>query len=347
MSDKPLLVLVGGFLGAGKTTLILRAAETLKARGMRAAAIMNDQDASLVDTQVSEARDVPTGEVAGGCFCCRFSDFASAAEALAAHHPDVIFAEPVGSCVDLSATVVQPLKELYGNRWRIAPFSVLVDPELARDVYGGRADPDVSFLFRNQVAEADLICAAKCDLHPEEVQLPFAIDFSISGATGEGVDDWLGEVLDSTRVAGARLLDVDYGRYAEAEAALAWLNLHAQAALADAASPAMLAGPLLDEIDRRLTEAGVAIAHLKIFDRSPTGWVKAGICRNGTEPVPEGDLAASPAARHEFVVNLRAVGDPEAIRAVVEQAAGTIPGRVTIRHLRAFRPAPPRPEHRK
>ena len=112
MPDKPLLVLIGGFLGAGKTTLILKAAELLKARGLHPAAIMNDQDAGLVDTRLAMAHNLATREVSGGCFCCRFSLLMEAADQLSNYAPDVIFAEPVGSCIDLSATILHRLERL-------------------------------------------------------------------------------------------------------------------------------------------------------------------------------------------------------------------------------------------
>ena len=70
----PTLVFVGGFLGAGKTTLLLKAAHLLQSRGRRVALIMNDQDTELVDTKFVRANQFDTGEVSGGCFCCRFSD---------------------------------------------------------------------------------------------------------------------------------------------------------------------------------------------------------------------------------------------------------------------------------
>ena len=69
---RPALILVSGFLGSGKTTLIVRASDLLRRRGVRVAVITNDQDGGLVDTQVTQARAIPTREVAGGCFCCRF-----------------------------------------------------------------------------------------------------------------------------------------------------------------------------------------------------------------------------------------------------------------------------------
>jgi hypothetical protein len=342
----PTLVLVGGFLGAGKTTLILRAAENLRRRGLRAAVITNDQDGGLVDTRFSEASHFDTREVPGGCFCCRFSDLLDAAEQLAAWSPDVIFAEPVGSCVDISATILQPFKAFHRHRFRLAPYTVLVDPVLADRVYGGRADVDVSFLYRQQIAEADLLCLTKADLRVSTPSLPVPVDCRMSAVSGDGVEAWLDEVLHSNRVVGAQLLDVDYSRYAEAEASLGWLNLHAEIVLHEAQSPSALAGPLLDDLDRALNGASIIIAHLKIFDEAESGCVKAGIVANGAEPRAEGDLAASPAERHELVINLRALGDPALLEAIVRDALDRIDGEVTIRHLGAFRPSPPQPEHR-
>src|SRR5579872_4488117 len=113
MSERPILVPLGGFLGAGKTTLILAASRILQSRGLRAAAILNDQGQNLVDTGFVAAHGIAADQVTGGCFCCRFSDLIDAAERLRAHSPDVIFAEAVGSCTDISATTLQPLKLYY------------------------------------------------------------------------------------------------------------------------------------------------------------------------------------------------------------------------------------------
>src|SRR5581483_12486880 len=114
---RPWIIPVGGFLGAGKTTLILAAARVLRDRGAKSAAILNDQGAQLVDTAHVHRRGIDAAEVAGACFCCKFSDLIDAAEGLRAYAPDVIFIEPVGSCTDLSATILQPLKRDFRNRY--------------------------------------------------------------------------------------------------------------------------------------------------------------------------------------------------------------------------------------
>ena len=46
----------------------------------------------------------------------------------------------------------------------------------------------------------------------------------VNSATGEGVSEWLEEILAGTNPVGARALTLDYARYAAAEASLGWLN---------------------------------------------------------------------------------------------------------------------------
>jgi KaiC/GvpD/RAD55 family RecA-like ATPase len=344
--NTPALIFVGGFLGAGKTTLILKAAEMLAQRGKRVAYISNDQDAGLVDTRQAEAQGVPTREIAGGCFCCRFSDLIDASDALKAHDPDVIFAEPVGSCTDLSATILQPLKAYHRESYRLSPLTVLIDPITADKIHRGELSADIEFLFRKQLGEADMVCLSKQDVVAESPSLPFPVDFSLSAKTGFGVEEWLAEVLDGSRVVGARLLEIDYARYAAAEAALGWVNLHGEIESPSPVSPAAICGPLLDRLKSLLDAENVPIAHLKVFDQGASGWVKASISSNGWDPVPEGDLLADRVCDHELAINLRAVADPDRLRALVEQAVAELPGEVRVLHLGAFRPGEPRPEHR-
>ena len=346
MPDRPILVLAGGFLGAGKTTLLLHAARLLQRRGLRAAIITNDQGGALVDTRTATAWGLDAGEIAGACFCCRFADFVAAARSLLAVKPDVIFAEPVGSCADLSATVLQPLKQYYGDDFRLAPFSVLVDPRRAAELLHPDADPHLAYLFQNQIAEADLVLLSKSDLYPDAPDLPGIAARRVSARTGQGLAAWLDEVMSGRLRAGGLLLDIDYTRYAAAEASLGWLNWEAELRLETALTPAAVVGPLLERLDAELTRAGAPIVHLKIFDRAPSGYIRAGICHNGDQPSIEGDLLASPARRHELVVNLRARALPAVLEEAIARAAAEIPAAMRILRQQAFQPAPPTPEQR-
>jgi CobW/HypB/UreG, nucleotide-binding domain len=342
---KPVIVPLGGFLGAGKTTLVVSAAQVLQSLGKRAAAVLNDQGVELVDTRLVQQHDIVADQVTGGCFCCRFSDLAGALERLHDYKPDVIFAEAVGSCTDISATTLQPLKRDYRDQFRLAPFSVLVDPRRARELMEPDADPDLAFLFRNQVAEADLVCFTKSDLYQDASSLPGADVRSLSAKTGQGVAEWLDEVLTG-ELAGGKLLDIDYGRYAQAEAALSWLNCRATVRLRAPLSPAMVVGPLLDRIRTAMIAAGFRIAHLKLIDDCVTGYIKASTCANDEEPSVEGTLAASPATFHELLLNIRAVAEPYELRRIVQVELDNSPRDVDIKSFQCFRPAAPKPEQR-
>jgi hypothetical protein len=306
---KPIIAVVGGFLGAGKTTLILNAARVLKQRGQRVAIVMNDQGDELVDTHYARALGVACDQVTGGCFCCRFPDLVEAAGRLLESEPDVIFAEAVGSCTDIVATTLRPLLRDHQERFRIAPLTVVLHPRRQFD------DADLDFLYRNQVAEADLVYAR-----------------------GDGVERWLDRVLSGSVPAGATKLDIDYERYAEAEAALAWMNARVTALAAPAISAPMLVGPLLDRL-----EAQIRIVHLKLFAECDAGYLKAALTGNGQDPQVEGPLDASPSARHEILLNLRAMADPDSLRAIVEREFAALPATLVWKQVQCFRPSAPVP----
>ena len=334
-TGRPRLVVVGGFLGAGKTTLILAAARELAKRGQRPAIILNDQGDSLVDTQLARRNGFAAGEVTGGCFCCQFAGLMDSAEKLRAHSPDVIFAEPVGSCTDIAATVLGPLREAYAGMYSLAPFTVCVDPARALQIESPDCNPHLAYLYRNQLAEADLVCYTKSELHPDAPASPHAR--YVSARTGQGVAAWIDELLFSEIQAGSHTLAIDYDEYARAEAALAWLNLSATLECQPPLSPAMLLGPLLDRI-----AAGVDIVHLKATDQAESGFLKAAMCGNYDEPEIEGALDASPSYRHEILLNLRAAGEPGPVRAVVEKALVELNCRIVNQHVACFTPGPPK-----
>jgi hypothetical protein len=326
-----MVAVIGGFLGAGKTTLILAAAAILQRQGVRVAAVLNDQGDDLVDTHLVESRGVPADQVAGGCFCCRFPDLVEALDRLAARAPEVIFAEAVGSCTDIVATTLRPLLRDYPARFRVAPLTVVLHPAAPF------ADPDLQFLNANQQAEADVLAGWASSL-------PASLSSSarrVNAVTGEGVAEWLEEILAGAHPVAAHPLTLDYARYAAAEASLAWLNARVTARATPAISPAMLVGPLLD----RLSAAVPNIVHLKILAQCDSGYLKAALTASHADPVVEGTLDASPAAIHEILINVRAMADPVELRSIVEREFAKLPAHLTWRHVQSFRPAAPVPYH--
>jgi hypothetical protein len=344
--ERPTLVVIGGLLGAGKTTLALAAARRLTAAGRRVGIVTNDQGSGLVDTALARVERVPVSEVAGGCFCCRLSDLLRATDALAAYRPEVIFAEPVGSCLDLSATVLRPILRDESARFRVAPLTVLVDPSQAQRLATADPESDLAFLFHHQLAEADIICCSKADL---AVPMPAGSALAghmVSARTGGGVAEWLDLVLDAERPAGRAELHVDYERYADAEAALAWLNWRVEMQVSPPLSPSVVVGALMDRLEESLREEGLEIVHVKVFDQTPAGYVRASLVGHEAPPAVDGTLDASPAARHDLLVNARVIGDPSRLSEIVATCLDMGAVNVSVRAREAFRPSPPRPERR-
>ena len=136
------LHIVGGFLGSGKTTAITNAAKLLMQQGKKVAVVTNDQGKYLVDTSFIGSNDIPTAEVTNGCFCCNFNNLSDQIDFLERTvQPDCIFAESVGSCTDLVATVLKPLQLLKNDLFDELTFTVFIDSRLLIDHFLGKKMP--------------------------------------------------------------------------------------------------------------------------------------------------------------------------------------------------------------
>ena len=361
---KPRYVMVGGFLGAGKTTSILQLAERLHAQSKRVGLITNDQSTGLVDTAMLASHGFATEEIPGGCFCCKFNSLIEAADKLTEEsQPDVFIAEPVGSCTDLRSTVSYPLSRMYGENYSVAPLSVLADPIRAQRVLGLREGKQFSakviYIYEKQLEEADIIVLNKTDLvTPAELdELESAINqrwpkakvMRVRARSGEGMDAWLAAILASDLPGGAAM-EVDYDLYAEGEALLGWLNLTAGLSGEEFDGNQYLLDLAQNLVTRLGTEI-VDIAHLKMTllpDEGPDLAV-ANLVRVGSSPELSHRLG-DPLTDGELLLNLRAEGEPDALREGVEQSLREVSGshriEAIIRDVSAFRPGRPVPVHR-
>ena len=233
------IAMLGGFLGAGKTTTMVAVARRLEAAGERVAIITNDQGADLVDTDLARnTTSAAVAEVTGGCFCCRFDDLAATiARVRDETDPSIVLAEAVGSCTDLQSTVVRPLRHLQGADVTVAPLLVVLDPlryqGMCRQWLPLADEADLAYLYRHQLDEADIIAVNKTDLLADaEVarlraeigeRYPAAAVAPISAVTGAGIDPLIALWMRGNSRA-RRPFVIDYDRYAEAEASLAWAN---------------------------------------------------------------------------------------------------------------------------
>jgi G3E family GTPase len=360
--------MVGGFLGAGKTTALGKLARHLAGKGLRVGLITNDQAGGLVDTKLLRSQGFATEEIAGGCFCCRFNTLVDAAAKLTdANKPDVFIAEPVGSCTDLVATVSYPLRRMYGESYAIAPLSVLVDPIRARRVLGldqgGSFSAKVAYIYRKQLEEADIIVINKSDLLTvaqldelqEALEKEFSRAFVMVASTRQetGLDPWFRSILEPADMDRAPM-EVDYDVYADGEALLGWLNATVTLKAVDEFDANAFLHLLAQTVRMLLEAEDAEIAHLKMTyspDDGIAGEIASvNLVRNDRAP-EIGMSLDEPSTGGQLIVNLRAEAAPErllaALKTALAQTTATASD-VTARldHEEHFRPGRPEPTHR-
>jgi len=368
----PRLILLGGFLGAGKTTLIGGVSRMLQERGLRVGLITNDQGQGLLDTASARLHandDADVKEISGGCFCCRLEELVGALEALQSdQRPDVILAEPVGSCTDLMATVILPLQTIYRAPLTITPLSVTLDARRALAALGGKRNArdfhrDVGYVYRKQMEEAEWLIVNKWDLLVEEDRSdlterlqkssPQKRIFHCSAKTEEGLEELITALL-SAESAPQQVMEVDYQRYAEGEAMLGWLNSQAlcTAVAADQAMPELGAWLLAlgESIAQRLDAAGYEVGHFKMSLTHLDRRYRVHQVISGEALLIEQDqISAKEEASEacELLINLRAEGAAEAMQQIVDDAiAAQSSLRVEFCEQAAFQPGKPQPTHR-
>ena len=358
--------MIGGFLGAGKTTAVLKLAEHLVARGLSVGLITNDQSVGLVDTAMLSAHGFDVREITGGCFCCRFNSLLDAAEQLSTEkRPDVFIAEPVGSCTDLKASVSYPLRRIYGDDFSVAPLSVLLDPIRAMRILGleeGRAfSPKVLYVYGKQLEEAELIVINKTDLlDPDRrrrlrdaltQRYPKARVLEVSARDGSGLTGWF-DAIAGGELGSAPTMDVDYELYADGEALLGWLNATVELSSPVPADGNELLLALAKDVQSRLKERDAQIAHLKMT-LSPTDGgndlAVLNLVRSDSHPEASHQLQA-PIETGELIINLRAEADPALLNQVTTAALQSLAHRrnitLQVEHSEHFRPGKPEPTHR-
>jgi hypothetical protein len=208
------------------------------------------------------------------------------------------------------------------------------------------ADPNLRFLFDKQLAEADVVCFTKADIHPDVPPISHGAVRQISAKTGQGVVAWLDEVLSGNLTVGSELLEIDYEQYAKAEAALAWLNASAILQSDTPVSASSVLPVVLDRIDIDCAAQGVEIVHLKGMVRSQYGFLKGAICTNRQSPIWDGPVETMPSASFNILLNLRAVGRADIVRRIVERSLAELTVSVSDLQISSFHPPPPKPEQR-
>lgn len=356
---KTKIIVVGGFLGAGKTTLLWNMAKKFAEQGKKVGLISNDQASELVDTAFLEESGGTTVEVHGSCFCCNYNGFVNAIEELQNENQvDIIIAEPVGSCTDLSATIMQPLKDLQKKDIEVAPLSVLIDPERLRELLlkeNCSMHESAMYILLKQIEEADYIVINKIDLLEKEDLETLILNTSkkweyanveaISGLTCLNMDSWMNDILTDTK-AGTHILEIDYDVYAEGEAVLGWLNAKVQ-----------LSGENIDwnyftenflwNFKSRFEEENAEIGHIKMIMKEKNNFLLGNLTCGMNNISVRGHV--DQAIKIKMTLNARVEMQPEHLECIIRESLETekkngIQSEIEV--LNCLKPGRPDPTYR-
>ncbi len=159
MSEQIPALVVSGFLGSGKTTLVRSLLEASQRQGERVAVISNEFGELGIDKALLGQWDDAYAEIEGGCVCCRLSDeLVETLQMLWEEvRPDRVIVETSGVALPFDVQL---------NFWR-EPVSEWVADDVAvvvvnaEQVAEGR---DLDATFTQQVSSADLLLLNKVDL---------------------------------------------------------------------------------------------------------------------------------------------------------------------------------------
>ena len=169
-------IVIGGYLGAGKTTLVNHLLREAPAQGNRRIAVLvNDFGDINIDADLIEGQQGDVLALSGGCICCSFgADLVGALESVAQRElaPDVVLIESSG--VALPGAVARSAKLARGIS--LDAVVVVADAETLRE---RAADIYVGDTVMQQLCDADLLLLNKTDL--------------VGGAVLEGLHRWLVE----------------------------------------------------------------------------------------------------------------------------------------------------------
>ena len=321
--------LVGGFLGAGKTTAIVQAARRLIAQGVTVGVVTNDKGKHLVDTSFFRSAALPTAEVAGGCFRCNFDELEKRINQLKEEaHPEVIFAESVGSCADMAATVLEPLLRLQEGQ-EATSFSVFTDARLLRMWLLGVELPfsdEVVYIFEKQIEEAGLLVINKIDLLSDEnlreverlahERFPEKDLLLQNSLVEDGGQAWLNWLNNTAGVDELPDTDMDYNRYDAGGQQLAWLDEQISIWANDAIAATQ---GMIKTLVRNLQEEDIPVGHLKFF----LEW-DGGDCKISFPTLQEAgwqaQLDGKSAAKVEMLINGRIQAAPAKLNRMIAAA---------------------------
>jgi G3E family GTPase len=153
-----IICLISGFLGSGKTTLMIDLGKRLGRKGKRVAIIVNEVGEVGVDGALIDAYGLNSVELTEGCICCSLSGSLQNTLRVVAndYKADIIFIEPTGIALPSKInSIIRTSMVEHESKLGIC----VVDAFRAPRIY-----QEAELFFRRQIEDVDLVAVNKMEL---------------------------------------------------------------------------------------------------------------------------------------------------------------------------------------
>ncbi|MDK2834222.1 MAG: hypothetical protein PWR29_1317 [Methanolobus sp.] len=285
------VIIIGGFLGSGKTTALRNLGKHLVEKGHKIAIIVNEIGEVGVDGETISGGGLVTKELTSGCICCslRISMEYTLQTLVEEYNPDTVIIEPTGIAFPMQ--IKEHIELMDVEDVSFAPVVSLVD--------ASRINMEISQVptfIANQIKESEIVCINKIDLVDMEtvasvtrtvMQLnPDALVIEMSARrmddkfhmfmdllTGESQAEHTGADLNSIGMSGVGSYSGEYVLHAD--------NLHA-----DKVTTMLV--HLLSSVKSELQKINPEfIGHVKMTLKFREGLIKANLTSSYGEPFVE------------------------------------------------------------
>ncbi len=333
---------ISGFLGSGKTTLMMALTKYCSGHYGKAAMISNDlgEGVMLADHKLAQLCGCRAAQITDECICFCHDVLADKLNAFYDEGCELVVSDIPGFGVGALEHVYHGLTEDHPGQFELAPFTVLIEPynvKRLRTDTGG----DMGTVLDAQLKEADLIVLNKCDLldapgREEELswlktRYPQADIIAASAKTGENLEALCLALLNGQASMYHPAIEYDADDLQDAMGSLSeyYLQYRALVCCEDFDGNDYLTD-LANEIRAAISASGNEVPHFKLLAWAPEGdYGKADIV-GIDRPVEIPHRFTQPCTDIAVILNTSAACPDEALDRIIEDAVKAVSERYQL-----------------
>lgn len=153
------VIVIGGFLGSGKTSTVIRLGKELSDQGKKVAVIVNEIGEIGIDGDIISKYGLETNELTSGCICCslKINMKTTITLLMQEYTPDILLIEPTG--IAFPQIIKHEIELMNLKDTLVAPLVTLIDGSRFKQIM-----KEVKHFSMRQIIDAEILGINKIDL---------------------------------------------------------------------------------------------------------------------------------------------------------------------------------------